>query len=160
MKKIFAIAGIIIVSACGVRKSAGTGATQSTSSNTGFGDTRTRPVEFIDGSTFLLTERAADSSYGFDPSNPVKVGGITNGPTNERRYLNALLGPGGENISYLRSGSCCFFKTPHGLMDSMGLLDHYRVYWRNSRDTFSIYINMYDEGDLYIPVGFNAKKKE
>lgn len=130
-------------------------------SSKGVGDTRTKAVELIDNNTYLLVDKTEDATYGFKVSNPIKVGGISdgNGPLNERRFLNALLGPGGEKVYYYRAGSCCHFKTPNGLIENIGLLDLYKIYWKGS-DTLSVYINMYDNGDLAIPVGLNAKTKE
>lgn len=131
-----------------------------TSSGNGLGDTRTTEIEFINSETYRLTESAADATYAYTEANPVKVGGAgeQSGPRNERRFLNALLGPGGEQVSYYRAGSCCPFRTPNGLFNDSGLLDLYRVTWEGARDTVSIYINMYDKGDLLIPVGFTAKE--
>lgn len=125
------------------------------------GDTRTKPVQLIDENTYLLLEATDDRTYAFRQSNPVKVGSNDgSGPLNERRFLNALAGPGGEQIEYFRAGSCCPFKTPNGLLDNTGMLDHYRIFWNGSKDTLDIYINMYDEGDLKIPVGLTAKRKD
>ncbi|ULC59337.1 2-dehydro-3-deoxyphosphooctonate aldolase [Flaviramulus sp. BrNp1-15] len=95
------------------------------------------------------------------PKNPVEVGGYkdSEGPRNERRFLNALAGPNGEKISYYRAGSCCPVKSdndPFGFGSVM--LDNYRVTWENSKDTVSIYINMYDSGKLKAPIGFTIKK--
>lgn len=128
-------------------------------STVGIGDTRTRPVEFIDENTYLLVEQTDDGTYGYKRSNPVKVGGSneSSGPRNERRFLNALLGPNGEEIRYFREGSCCVFKTPNGLIDNSGMLDKYRISWVGSKDTLDIYINLYDKGDLKIPVGLTAR---
>jgi hypothetical protein len=106
-----------------------------------------------------LTDATDDKTYGFEKSNPVKVGGsIESGARNERRFLNALLGPNGEETTYFRAGSCCEFKTPNGLIGNMGLLDRYKLTWTGSSDTLNIYINMYDQGDLMISVGLTAKK--
>ncbi len=38
-----------------------------------------------------------------------------------------------------------------------GLLDVYKVSWQGS-DTMTLYIDMYDYGKLYAPVGFTYKK--
>lgn len=122
------------------------------------GDSRTISLAFIDDNTYLLVEQANDKSYGLTAGNPVKVGGLKEGPKNERRFLNALLGPNGQEVRYYRAGSCCPFETPNGLINNVGMLDRYRVSWVGSRDTVDIYINMYDAGDLKIPVGFTAKK--
>ncbi|MEA4917633.1 hypothetical protein [Proteiniphilum sp.] len=113
----------------------------------------------VNSQTFLLTEISADKSYGYTEDNPIKVGGVDKkeGPLNERRFLNALAGPQGEKVSYYRLGSCCIFDTENGL-NGRGLLDNYRVTWEGSKDTVSIYINMYDYGQLKAPVGFTIKK--
>lgn len=131
------------------------------SSVSGYGDTRTKKVELLDDRTYLLTETTDDKTYGYDPSNPVKVGGAKDneGPLNERRFLNALQGPNGEEVTFFRAGSCCHFKTPNGLFGDGGLLDKYRVTWAGSADTLNIYINLYDYGDLKIPVGMTARAK-
>ena len=120
-------------------------------------DTRTQPLEYLDESTFLLKNQSTDSTYAFSSANPVKVGGFKDftGAMNEKRFLNALLGLNGEPVKYVRAGSCCFFETPNGAINNTGLLDLYIVYV--GTDTLDIYINAYDNGDLFIPVGFTAK---
>jgi len=151
MKNKLLILGLIwIVASCSSQKRA--------LSLNGIGDTRTKPVSYINDNIYLLTEKTDDPSYGFDPANAIKVGGSkeSSGPKNERRFLNALLGPNGENVGYYRTGSCCFVKTPNALFGDKAPLDEYKVYWMNS-DTLRLYLNMYDEGDLKIPVGFTAK---
>lgn len=124
------------------------------------GHTRTQSVLYLDEHTYLLLKSSDDPSYAFEPSNPVKVGSKDGGgPLNERRFLNALLGPNGEKVFYFRAGSCCPFKTPNGLFDNSGMLDRYRISWTGARDTLDVYINMYDEGDLFIPRGLTAKQR-
>lgn len=115
-------------------------------------------TELLDDQTFLLTEISTDKTYG-SKTNPVQVGGAkkSEGPKNERRFLNALAGPNGEKISYYRKGSCCEVKSENGFM-GWAMLDNYRVTWEGSTDTVSIYINMYDAGVLKAPVGFTIKK--
>ncbi|MEM8890374.1 MAG: 2-dehydro-3-deoxyphosphooctonate aldolase, partial [Bacteroidota bacterium] len=51
---------------------------------------------------FKLFGISEDETYGYSEKNPIKVGGVDNseGPKNERRYLNALAGPNGEEITY------------------------------------------------------------
>lgn len=149
-KSIFYLSCFVLFFSCSPKSSPG---------SSGVGDTRTKEVKMLDLQTYLLTDQSTDQTYAFTSENPVKVGGIkTDGASNEYRYLNALLGPNGEKVKFFRYGSCCGFKTPNGLINDAGLLDRYGVYYQGSKDTVSIYINMYDEGDLYIPVGFTAKK--
>lgn len=109
--------------------------------------------------TFLLTETSKDPSYGFSNKKPIEVGGAdkSEGPLNERRFLNALAGPNGEKVSYYRAGSCCPVDSKNGFMGK-AMLDNYRVTWEGSKDTVSIYINMYDYGVLKAPVGFTIKQ--
>jgi hypothetical protein len=154
MNKLLISIGLTILAGCAPQK-------MGTTSTGGRGDTRTKQVEFLDDNTYLITEVTDDKTYGYNKSNPVKVGGAKedSGPKNERRFLNGLLGPNGEEIKYFRGGSCCSFKTPNGTFGNSGMLDRYRVTWVGSSDTLDIYINMYDKGDLKIPVGLTAKKK-
>lgn len=155
--KVLLLSSIILtqITACGVSKSS----LNSSSSKKGVGDTRTEEVQYFDDYTYLLLNSAADSTYGYTSKNPVCVGGISDeralAPT--KHYLNALLGPNGEEIKAFRYGSCCGFKTPNGMINNTGLLDHYGVYWEGS-DTISIYINIYDKGNLFIPLGLNSKQ--
>lgn len=99
-----------------------------TTTKAGKGDTRTKEVVSLDSHTYLLLDQSEDATYAFTIKNPVKVGGIKDqsGPLNERRFLNALQGPKGETIQYYRTGSCCSFKTPNGIFDNAGMLDHYK----------------------------------
>ncbi|MDC9723630.1 MAG: 2-dehydro-3-deoxyphosphooctonate aldolase [Urechidicola sp.] len=111
----------------------------------------------LDDYTFLITEISSDPTYGLTPKNPVEVGSEESGPKNERRFLNALSGPNGEAISYYRSGSCCPIKSDKAVFGDKVMLDNYRVTWKGSKDTISIYINMYDSGKLMAPKGFGIK---
>lgn len=107
-----------------------------------------------------FTEISKDDSYGYDKKNPVKVGGVleSSGPTNERKYLNSLLGPQGQDLLFYRAGSCCAFKSKNSPFGS-GLLDVYRVYWQGSKDTLTVYINMYDKAALKGLKGLNIKSE-
>lgn len=115
----------------------------------------------VDHFTFDVKEISEDATYGFSAKNPIKVGGVSNdsGPLNEVRFLNTLAGPNGEAIEYYRAGSCCPIKSknnPFGFGSVM--LDHYRITWENSKDTVSIFINMYDYEDVKALKGFTIKK--
>lgn len=152
MNRILLAAAIILVAACSRQKQ-----TTAAPGKAGYGDDRTEEVEMLNNQTFKLNERTTDSTYGYTKENPVKVGGVNDGPMNERRFLNALLGPKYESVGYERRGSCCPFKTPNGMLNNTGMLDIYRVYWEGGKDTVILYLNMYDKGNLKIPVGFNAR---
>lgn len=111
----------------------------------------------LDDNTFLLTKVSSDDSYGLSSKNPIEVGSEGGGPKNERRFLNALCGPNQEAISYYRAGSCCPIKSENALFGETVLLDEYRVSYSGSTDTVSIFINMYDMGEMMAPKGFLIK---
>jgi hypothetical protein len=136
MKKLFVIIVILLINSCATQKRV-----------------------LVDYNTFLLTKTSTDKSYGFSDKNPIKVGGAdkNEGPLNQRRFLNALSGPNGEKVSYYRAGSCCPVKSKNGFM-GMAMLDNYRVTWEGAKDTVSVYINMYDYGELTVPFGFTIRK--
>ena len=123
-------------------------------------DKPSAPWPLLNEKTFDLSEISKDKTYGYTEENPIMVGGAkdSQGPLNERRYLNALAGPNGEYISYNRTGSCCQFKSENGFMGS-GLLDMYEVTWKNQKEPVILYINMFDAGNLKAPVGFTIAKK-
>jgi hypothetical protein len=110
--------------------------------------------------SFVVTEISQDETYGYSPENAVEVGGAKNseGPINERRYLNALTGPNGEEVTYYRAGSCCPTPSENAMFGGKAMLDNYRVTWEGSKDTVSIYINMYDSSPLKAPKGFGLRK--
>ncbi|MBC6993599.1 2-dehydro-3-deoxyphosphooctonate aldolase [Lewinella lacunae] len=109
----------------------------------------------IDGNRFIITEVSTDPTYGSE-ANPVRVGGRS--PSNERRFLEALYGPEGQELQYVRQGSCCFFKTKNGLLNDGALLDIYEVTWEGAPEPILIYIDMYDYAPLKAPKGFSLKK--
>ncbi|KOS08305.1 hypothetical protein AM493_10150 [Flavobacterium akiainvivens] len=98
---------------------------------------------------------ASSADYGYTESNPIKVGGVNDGPAQERAYLNRLTGPNGEKVTYNRSGSCCPFETKNSAWG--GMLDVYVVEIEGDPVKKKLYLNMYDKGDLYAPKGFLFK---
>jgi hypothetical protein len=139
MKQLFSFILIVIISSCSQTKNA----------NKTKGNSR---------SGFIISSISTDKTYGLTPENPVEVGGNSkdNGPTNERNYLNMIAGPNGETTSFYRKGSCCPVKSKNGF-SGYAMLDIYKVTWEGSKDTVSIYINMYDKGIMMAPVGFTIR---
>jgi hypothetical protein len=110
----------------------------------------------LDDNTFKISEYSDDKSYGYTEKNPIKVGGsMREGPKNERRFLNALSGPNGETLEYVRLGSCCAFQTKNS--EFGGLLDKYSVTYEGLKENLIIYINMYDSDTLKVPLGLKLK---
>lgn len=114
----------------------------------------------LNDNTFDLKAVSKDKTYGYTEKNPIMVGGLpdSEGPLNERRFLNALAGPNGEYVTYERTGSCCQFKTDNSFMGA-GLLDMYEITWKNQKESVTLYLNMYDAGELKAPMGFTIAKK-
>lgn len=155
MKNIFyTILITLFITACGSQKNIVTDKKETvTSSSNG-----KHPQILVNSYAFLVEKYASDKTYGFNPENAIKVGGMSEseGPTNERRFLNALAGPQGEELDYYRMGSCCPQPSENSTFGK-ALLDKYAVYHEGSKDTLVLYINMYDSERLMIPKGFTAR---
>jgi hypothetical protein len=102
------------------------------------------------------SENPTNNEYGYSQKDPIKVGGFSEGPKNERNYLNSLSGPNGERIWFNRSGSCCQFETKNSPYGG-GMLDVYKVTYEGKKDTVTLYLNMYDKATLKAPKGFVFK---
>ena len=105
---------------------------------------------------FLIQATSPDATYGFTANNPVRVGGGR--VRNQQRYLNALLGPRGETLSYEHEGSCCAFKIAEAGIDNEGQLDVYTITWKGRKQPLRLYLNMYEEGPLAAPAGLSAAR--
>jgi len=106
--------------------------------------------------TIKLSRSATDPEYGFSEHSPVKVGGgFGSGSERTYQYLNTLRGPAGEPIKYDRIGTCCPFKSPNSPFDGAALLEVY-VVSISGGPSKRIYFNWYDEGELFVPVGYSA----
>lgn len=149
---------LIVITACGTKKSASTAKTSTASIKKAKNKNYKQTLR--DNYTFVVKEISTDDSYGYSADNAVEVGGVkdSEGPMNERRYLNALTGPNGEEISYYRAGSCCPVPSENSPYGDSAILDKYRVSWEGSKDTVTIYINMYDSSPLKAPKGFGLRR--
>jgi len=153
MKKLFYVLGITLLLA-------GCKSTAKVAGNRGmtnYGSPRVKQ-ELVNDQMFLIKEHTTDETYGYTEKNPIMVGSVGGGPLNERRFLNALLGPNGEQISYQRLGSCCPFQTKNGTFSDTGFLDKYAITYQGLDTSIVLYINMYDSDVLKVPVGFTLKK--
>jgi hypothetical protein len=94
--------------------------------------------------------------YGFSETNPILVGSLggESPAANEHLYLSRLRGPDGQRVSYQRVGSCCAFPSPNGLFGDSGLLDQYLVSYEGLAHPLSLYLDMYDPGEVRAPLGF------
>lgn len=152
------LAAVLVLSSCGSgRKTTGSNTKAQSEAATYKHLFYSGTHKLLDANTFKLDSVSTDETYAFTIQNPVLVGGENNsGVKNEQRFLNALLGPNGEDVTYNRLGSCCIFNSPNGFLGG-GLLDKYEVKIAGQEKPYIIYINMYDKGILKAPKGFTFR---
>lgn len=100
--------------------------------------------------------REDSDQFGYGRRNPIRVGGgVEDGAANQRRYLDGLRGPAGQPVRYVRLGSCCQFRTPHGPQGA-GMLDAYQVQYEGLERPVLLYMDLYTppEGAPEAPEGF------
>ena len=114
----------------------------------------------IDANTFLLSGTAVETAYAYTEQNPVKVGGFEENKErlNQRRYLNALLGPNGEEITYQHVKSCCYkkIKLPDG-REQLAFLDQFELQIGTSNRKLVIFISTFEQDQLLAPRGLTYK---
>jgi len=108
---------------------------------------------------FLITLYSKDKKYGFEPDYPVNVFYLNSKDENlnAKRFLDALAGPNGEKITYIKIESCCPFPTKRHQIGA-GFLDVYELTWVDQKQPIKLYINIYERGYLMVPVGLSLKK--
>lgn len=108
--------------------------------------------------TFVITEYSTDKKYGYDPDYPINVffRNVKDEKINQQRFLNALAGPKGEKLNYIKLESCCPFPTKRSDMGA-GFLDVYEITWEGNKIPVKLYFNIYDKGALLVPIGLKLK---
>ena len=121
-------------------------------------DNATRP-EMLDNTTYKLTKQAKNAKYGFDQDYPVNLGfGLLHQrEANIEMFLNALQGPEGQKTTYTHNGNCCPFPTDKSQLGS-GMLDIYLITWEGNSKPVELYLNIYEKGEVLIPIGLRARK--
>ena len=109
--------------------------------------------------TFLITLFSTDKKYGYDPDYPINIffRNTKDEALNETRFLNALAGPNGEKITYVRLETCCPFPTKRSDMGA-GFLNVYELKWEGQKKPVKLYLNIYEKGILMVPMGLSLKK--
>ncbi len=128
----------------------------------------------LNDSTLLLAGVSSDSLFGKIESKPIMLGlfEIRDAASDAEKYLKALTGPHGEEVTFQRLKACCPFRTknfrlnypmmPTEFNGRYGLLERYQITYYDGRKTNStiLYINLYDESkELYAPQGFLYKNE-
>jgi hypothetical protein len=107
--------------------------------------------------TMLLSQTAANASYGYSQHSPVMIGGgFGSGSERTYKFLNSLRGPNGETITYDRVGTCCPFKSKNSPFGDEALLEVYEIVAPGFQQPKRLYFNWYDEGVALIPMGLSA----
>lgn len=121
-------------------------------------DNNAKAPEMLDKTTYKLTSKATNKKYGFHQDYPVNLGFglLQQREDNIEKFLNALLGPNGEKITYSQSGSCCPFPSNKSELGG-GMLEVYQITWERNSKPLTIYLNYFEKGEVLIPVGLTAK---
>jgi hypothetical protein len=109
--------------------------------------------------TFVITQFSKDPKYGYNQDYPVNVfyRNTQDEAINPQRYFNALTGPNGEKIFYKKIEVCCPFPTKNSEMGG-GFLAVYEVTWVGQKQPVRLYLNIYEKGELLVPIGFGIAK--
>lgn len=109
--------------------------------------------------TFIITEYSKDKKYGYNKDYPINIFyyNTNNEQLNEERFLNALAGPKGEKITYIKLETCCPFPSKRSAMGA-GFLNVYEIRWQGQKKPIVLYLNIYEKGYLLCPMGLSIKK--
>jgi len=117
------------------------------------------PVPVVKNGAFVITAYSKDKKYGYNKDYPINIfyRGTSNDTINQKYFLNALAGPKGEKITYKKLENCCPFPTKTSDMGA-GFLDVYELTWEGLKNPITLYLNIYERGQLMVPVGLSLKK--
>lgn len=109
--------------------------------------------------TFVITEYSKDKKYGFDKDYPINLffNNTKNETVNQQRFFNALAGPNGEKITFIKLENCCPFPTKRSELGA-GFLEVFEIKWAGQKKPVLLYLNIYEKGILMVPVGLTLKK--
>ncbi|WP_348799679.1 2-dehydro-3-deoxyphosphooctonate aldolase [Flavobacterium adhaerens] len=119
----------------------------------------TAPSPIVKNGAFVITTYSKDKKYGYDKDYPINIyyRGTKNDTINQKYFLNALAGPKGEKITYTKVENCCPFPTKNSDTGA-GFLDVYQIKWEGQKTPIILYLNIYERGQLMVPVGLSLKK--
>ncbi|MES2543858.1 MAG: 2-dehydro-3-deoxyphosphooctonate aldolase [Bacteroidota bacterium] len=122
-------------------------------------DNNAPTLKLTKDNTFVITEYSKDEKYGYNASYPINIfyKNTKDETINQQRFFNALTGPNGEKITYIKLETCCPFPTKNTEIGA-GFLDIYEVTWEGQKKPIKLYLNIYEKSVLMVPVGFGLKK--
>lgn len=107
-----------------------------------------------------LSKVSTEPSYGFETTNPIKVGKDNKGSDgNVAKYFNLLRSPNGKEITFHKVGSCCPYPSQNGV-NGKALVYKYQIeYYTSStkKKTIFLYITHYDYDTPKVPMGFKTE---
>jgi len=127
------------------------------------GKNTTEHLPILNDSTLAISIIAPANNYGRTESNPIFLGvkDVNESGDNRVKFLNALAGPNGEELSFKRYKSCCPFRTLNsrtvGADQKFGLLDIWVITYDGISNPDTLYVNAYDQGELIAPKGYTIK---
>lgn len=119
----------------------------------------TAPVPVVKNNAFVINAYSKDKKYGYNKDYPINIfyRDTKNDTINQQYFLNALAGPKGEKITFTKLENCCPFPTKTSEMGA-GFLDVYELKWAGLKTPITLYINIYERGQLMVPIGLSLKK--
>nr|WP_315152329.1 2-dehydro-3-deoxyphosphooctonate aldolase [uncultured Flavobacterium sp.] len=146
-KTVLFIALLLIITSCGSIKSSLKNVDNSA------------PVPVVKNNAFVINAYSKDKKYGYNKDYPINIfyKGTKNDTINQKYFLNALAGPKGEKITFTKLENCCPFPTKTSEMGA-GFLDVYELKWAGLKTPIILYLNIYERGQLMVPVGLSLKK--
>jgi hypothetical protein len=146
-KSAFFITLLLIVTSCGSVKST----LKNVDNNA--------PVPVVKNNSFVITQYSKDKKYGYHKDYPINIyyKGTKNDTINQKYFMNALAGPNGEKLTYKKLENCCPFPTKTSDMGA-GFLDVYELSWEGLKKPIILYLNIYERGQLMVPLGLSLKK--
>jgi len=146
-KKILFIALVLVIASCGSIKSSLKNVDDKA------------PVPVVKNDAFIITNYSKDKKYGYNKDYPINIyyRGTSNDTINQKYFLNALAGPKGEKITYTKLEDCCPFPTKTSDMGA-GFLNVYQLSWKGLKKPIILYLNIYERGQLMVPLGLSLKK--
>ncbi|AWI26728.1 2-dehydro-3-deoxyphosphooctonate aldolase [Flavobacterium pallidum] len=124
-------------------------------------DNNAPDMVLLKDNTFEIKEYSNDPKYGYDKDYPINVFylDIKNDTINAERYLNALAGPNGEKLRFRKLEDCCPYPTKRNEIGGVGMLQVYEADWDGPHKPAKLYINIYDKGEVKVPVGLTLRRK-
>ncbi len=99
-----------------------------------------------------LSARAPASTYGYDPGNPIMLGGMAEHDFDKRveTYFGLLFSPEGEPLEVVLNETCCQHKDPASAKTSSLQLIEAAA---NGKRPYRFYVDGFGSGPLHIPRG-------